>query len=73
MAFNVKEWRLLKEKTIEEMANECGVHWNTYKAWEANPEKITIENSKKIANALQVPLNSIIFASTSTICSHSTK
>ena len=34
-------------KTQEEMANILGVHVNTYKSWEENPEKFKIIEATK--------------------------
>jgi transcriptional regulator with XRE-family HTH domain len=40
-----------------------GVHENTIRNWERHPEKLTIEKAEKIADALNVPIDSIIFLS----------
>lgn len=52
MGLTVKQWRLAKEISQEQMAEKCGVHRNTYAAWEERPEDISIKNAKIIANAL---------------------
>lgn len=64
----VKQWRLAKGLSQEEMAKKCNVHRNTYASWEDNPEVISIGNAKIIANALQEPINDIFFAGNSTKC-----
>ena len=63
MALTIKQWRLLKGLSQEEMANKCGVHRNTYASWEDNPEKISIGNAKKISKALEKSIDEIFFAS----------
>jgi DNA-binding XRE family transcriptional regulator len=57
----MKQWRLMKGKTQEQLALECGVHRNTYASWEENPEKITIENAKKVSKALGESIDDIFF------------
>lgn len=61
MALTMRQWRRAKELTQEYMAEKLGVHINTYSNWEKEPQKISIENSQKIANVLCVPLNDIVF------------
>jgi transcriptional regulator with XRE-family HTH domain len=51
------------------MADRCGVFINTYFNWEQAPEKLTIEKTHIIADALGVPYNDIIFTSDDTKCS----
>lgn len=58
----VKQHRLVREISQEEMAERIGVHVQTYRAWEENPEKISIEKAKKIAAAFDVSPNEIFFA-----------
>lgn len=48
----IRQLRLAKELSQEQMAAACNVHRNTYAAWEENQDKITIENAKLIADAL---------------------
>ena len=43
------------------MANICGVHVNTYRAWEDNPEMIKLVNAQKIAKRLEVSMSDILF------------
>ena len=61
MSLSFKQWRLVKELTQEDMAQKIGVHVNTYRAWEKNPEEITLKNARKIAGALEVPPDQIFF------------
>lgn len=69
MSLTVKQWRLAKEITIAEMAEACGVHYNTYAKWEEDPGKISIDAAKKIANALGESVDAIFFSENSTKCS----
>lgn len=68
MSLTMKQWRLAKELSQEEMAKRCGVHRNTYASWEENPDSVSIKNAKKIAEVLGVSVNVIFFAKDSTKC-----
>ena len=68
MKLSIKQWRLLKELTIEQMATACNVSTNTYSAWETNPGKIKIDNALKIAEALGISINDIFFSLETTKC-----
>ena len=59
--FTLKQWRLAKEISQEQMAQVCNVHRNTYAAWEENPEDISIKNAKLIAKALGESVELIFF------------
>ena len=41
------------------MASKCGVHRNTYAAWEENPDEIFVGNAKIIAKALKESADTI--------------
>lgn len=56
----VKQHRLIREISQEEMAEKVGVHVQTYRAWEENPEKISIAKAKKIAAAFNISINEIL-------------
>lgn len=58
---NVKQWRLIKGKTIAEMAAALGVHPNTFRRWENNPEVIPIGAARKIAFELGEDINEVFF------------
>lgn len=68
MGLSMKQWRLAKEISQEEMAIKCGVHRNTYAAWEENPDNVSVGNAKKIAAALGESVNTIFFNDESTKC-----
>lgn len=68
MGLTMKQWRLAKELSQEEMAAKCKVHRNTYASWEENPDNVSVGNAKIIANALGVSVNTIFFNEESTKC-----
>lgn len=68
MSLSLKQWRLAKEISQAEMASKCGVHRNTYAAWEENPDEISVGNAKIIAKALKESVDTIFFNSNSTKC-----
>lgn len=68
MSLTLKQWRLAKEISQEQMAAKCGVHRNTYASWEERPEEVSIKNAKIIANALGESINLIFFNENSTKC-----
>ena len=57
----MRQWRRLKELTIEDMAKACGVHPNTYAAWERSPERVKIGDAVKVAEILGVDIDAIFF------------
>jgi len=64
----VKQWRLAKEKSQQEMADALGVHINTYRNMEENPRKIRIGQAVQIAKLLGVSMNDILFTGEATKC-----
>lgn len=62
MPMTLKKARLVSEKTQQEMADALGVYIDTYRKMEENPERVTIENAKKIASFLGMSVNDIFFA-----------
>lgn len=66
MGLTLKQWRLAKEISQEDMAAKCGVHRNTYASWEDNPDSISVKSAKIIAMALHESVNTIFFDSKST-------
>ena len=45
--------------TLERMAEKLGITIVTYRTWEMNPRKITVENAKKISLILKCKLEDI--------------
>lgn len=61
MKFSIKELRRAKDIPQEEMANLCGVHLNTYRAWEENPADIKLSKAVIIAERLGIELKDVLF------------
>ena len=57
----LKEWRSRKNYTQPELAKVIGISPSTYNIWENNPEIIKPKDAFKIAKALNVSINEIIF------------
>ena len=53
--------RLAREMTQEQLAHECGVHVNTYIAWEKEPNKIPVGMALRICEVLNTSIDHIIF------------
>lgn len=62
MPLTLKKARLVNEKTQQEMADALGCYIDTYRKMEERPEKVTIENAKKIAKFLNMSVDEIFFA-----------
>ncbi len=61
VGLTMKQWRLAKGISQEVMAKRCGVHRNTYAAWEDNPDNVSIKHAKLIASALNESVDVIFF------------
>jgi len=61
MKLTIKEWRRVKNISQEKMAELCGVHVNTYRTWEDDPENIKIGKAVLISEKLEIPLEDILF------------
>jgi len=61
MPLTLKKARLISEKTQQEMADAIGCYLDTYRKMETHPERVTIENAKKIAKFLNMSVNDIFF------------
>ena len=57
----LKEWRSRKKYTQQELAKVIGISPSTYNIWENNPEIIKPKDAFKIAKALNVSIDEIIF------------
>lgn len=64
--YTVKQARLLRGKTQDEVAKEMGICRSTYMRIELEPEKITIEQAKKVCKVLNFSVNEIFFDEIST-------
>lgn len=57
----IKQIRLAKEISLEDMARFCNVHVNTYRNWEKKPGIIPISKASLICKKLEVDLEQVIF------------
>lgn len=67
MEMSIKQIRLSKEIKQQEMADALGIHVQTYRKLENNPENATIAQAKRIAEVLNVPYDNLIFTGLSTL------
>lgn len=58
---SLKSWRLAKEISQEQMAEQLGIHVNTYILWEKDPSKISVANAFLIADILGLSFGDIDF------------
>lgn len=61
MKLTLKQARMMREKTQQDMANFLGVHLNTYQKLEQNQELITIRQAKMISFFLELNVDDIFF------------
>lgn len=59
MGLSLKQIRLVREKTQDEMAEKLGVHVQTYRKLEENPDEVTIKQAKIISEFLGVSYDDI--------------
>lgn len=57
----IRQMRLAKEITQQEMADKLNIHINTYAGWEKEPLSISIGNAFKIAEIFEVSIDDIFF------------
>ena len=55
----LRQWRLAREVSMDQMAKGLGIHPNTYAAWEQEPEKIPIGTALKITQLLDIRLEDL--------------
>jgi DNA-binding XRE family transcriptional regulator len=63
MTLTLRQARRLREKSQEELARQIGVHVNTYRKLEENPDTVTIAMAKRISQVLGISYDEIFFAS----------
>ena len=61
MVLNLRQARRLRDKTQDDMADLLKIHVQTYQKLEKNPELVTIEQAKKIAEFLNFTYDEIFF------------
>ena len=67
MILTIKQARLLKGFTQNEMAQQLNVHVQTYRNMENHPDEVTIGNANKICDWLEISYNQIFFNVDSTL------
>lgn len=60
-SITLKQARLLREKTQEYMANLLGIHVQTYRKLEENPDEVTIGQAKLLSKDLGFSYDVIFF------------
>lgn len=61
MKISLKAARITAGMTQDEVAELLGVHVQTYRKLEENPNLATIEQAKKLSDRLNVPYDDIFF------------
>ncbi len=60
-AKTLKDYRMLNDFTMEDIASKLGMHPQTYAKYEAFPENLSIKQAKEIASIFNVSVNDIFF------------
>jgi DNA-binding XRE family transcriptional regulator len=66
MSLSIKQARLMKDLRQTELAEKLGIHVQTYRKIEQNPELATIMQAKKISEIVNIPYDQIFFSENST-------
>lgn len=66
MGFSVKQARQYAGYTQMEMAQRLGVSRDTYRKIELSPETASVALAKKISEIVNIPIDQIFFAESST-------
>lgn len=67
ITFSVKQARLMRNLKQDEIAKKLGIHVQTYRKIEKNPDSATIEQAKKISEIVKIPYDQIFFSDNSTL------
>lgn len=67
MILTLKQMRLIREYTQDKMAKELGVHVQTYRRIEEDPDEATIKQAKAISELLGADYNEIFFGRDSSL------
>ncbi|MCU4757435.1 helix-turn-helix transcriptional regulator [Bacillus cereus] len=67
MILTIKQARLIKGFTQNEMAQQLNVHVQTYRNMENHPDEVTVGNAKKICDLLGISYDQIFFNDNSTL------
>ncbi|SFM14317.1 helix-turn-helix transcriptional regulator [Pelosinus propionicus] len=66
MSLSIKKARLMKDLKQDDLAKTLGIHVQTYRKIEQNPELATIAQAKKISKIVDIPYDEIFFSRDST-------
>ncbi|EOR24993.1 phage-related Cro-like protein [Niallia nealsonii AAU1] len=66
LKFTLKQARLLKGLTQDQVAKELGVHVQTYRKMEKHPDDVTVGEAKKLSEILEFSYDFIFFNTDST-------
>lgn len=66
MGLSLKQLRLVRGKTQDDMAKLLNIHVQTYRKLEENPDEITIKQAKIISGFLEVSYDDIFLVNKST-------
>lgn len=67
MLLTLKQARLVRELTQEQLASLLGVHVQTYRKIEQNPDEATIKQAKVLSENLGLNYNEIFFGINSSL------
>lgn len=61
MSITVKQARVGKDFTMQEVADKMGIHVQTYAKLEKDPEQFTIRQAEDFCGIVEVPMEKIFF------------
>ena len=67
MTLTLKQARLIRELTQDQMAELLNIHVQTYRKIEQNPDEATIGQAKRISKKLDLDYNEIFFGRSSSL------
>ncbi|WP_147539223.1 helix-turn-helix transcriptional regulator [Anaerotruncus rubiinfantis] len=67
MLLTLKQARLIRELTQEQVAELLGVHVQTYRKIEQDPDEATVKQAKTLSDKLNVDYNEIFFGNNSSL------
>ena len=67
MALSVKQARLLSDFTQKAVAEELGVHRQTFSKWELNPDEMPVGKAKEFSALVNRNVDEIFFNQQSTL------
>lgn len=70
ITFTLKQAREYRDKTQDEMADMLGIHHQTYRKLENNPDIVTVKQAKEISLFLKIPYDIIFFGKNSSLASN---